>query len=672
MTDQCNYNYILIDDINKAISVIDLINKDDNKMIVIDIEFTQDDKTNKIGISTIQISTKTENYIFDIYVIELELKKISNELKKIFENESKKISNELKKIFENESITKLFFSGSCDLMLLYTELDITTVNYYDLQDIEYNTNKTNNMSLVDLINKYIGSSLFDKQQKKIMQQSDWVSRPLSDEQLKYSINDTCHLINIFNKLTSNMTKEYAKTKFNHDIYKMPLNNRHQNKNIKLIKQHSKLNQNNDSKEKENQNQKNDLIKIQDDDSKYVYQTKYYNERFKHNIQINKFTFHKIEYTRSQINIINRCLGRSDIFIKKYYKQIIYCNCCICGNSDNVYFIDLIDIDCIDTHYFMNNVWSRMISSKKCPQRSYLLCFDCINNISCDISKILFPKNNNNYNNNNVNTNSHTKYASVFLPNELLVFDYNKHNQDYDVIKYCVWKIFLLYNGYNNYIENTNNDCETENHVIDLELILHYKINKESHIKSRFNIYCKSIYRIKNENRKLLIYKLLLPCYKYLSELKSINGSVTSIICDNIDAIIGAIDNGDQMSIVLRFIMYEYFSHKNHSAIVLSAINKIIKAFIPLITIDTDVSSRLYSYAFLFDENHNIVINDHFYFFVAYISLVYEYYYHINSIPNTHHYNYYTSINTDLQNKVYNYFVDFESVINDHKMTKVLF
>jgi ribonuclease D len=124
-------------------------------------------------ISLIQISTQKNIFIFDL----ISLKKVQP----------------LKNIFNNKDIKKIFHSSRGDLSVLKSSLDIETNNLFDTQIAEnFLENDFNyQKSYKDLVKNYFYVNL-----PKSETNSDWIKRPLSQNQIKYSADDVRYLIKI--------------------------------------------------------------------------------------------------------------------------------------------------------------------------------------------------------------------------------------------------------------------------------------------------------------------------------------------------------------------------------------------------------------------------------------------------------------------------------------------
>ena len=211
-------NYIIISDYESFTKFSKDLNN--SKQIGVDTEHFQDN-TYKGILCLIQLHIP--KYSFGIIIDLIELRKEE----KIFDKN--KIYNELKNIFENKSIEKIFHSCYNDLRWLIETFNSNINNIFDTQYMDnYLENKNRNKSrlisknnnLNILFKKYLNINISEKEKKKF-QKSDWLSRPLSENQLIYAANDALYLIELRNKMYKilNNDKEFNKIKkdFNIDI-----------------------------------------------------------------------------------------------------------------------------------------------------------------------------------------------------------------------------------------------------------------------------------------------------------------------------------------------------------------------------------------------------------------------------------------------------------------------
>lgn len=199
-------NYILI----KDYETFSKYNKDlqRSKQIGVDTEHYHDN-TYKGTLCLIQLHIT--KYPFSIIIDLIELQ--NNEEDKI------KIYKELKNIFENKKIEKIFHSCYNDVKWIFETLNSDVINIFDTQlmdnYIESKIRKHNqqNKNLNYLLKKYLNINNSDES-KKLFQKSNWLKRPLLDDQLIYAANDALYLIELRKKIFQylNNDKEFGKAK----------------------------------------------------------------------------------------------------------------------------------------------------------------------------------------------------------------------------------------------------------------------------------------------------------------------------------------------------------------------------------------------------------------------------------------------------------------------------
>ena len=100
--------------------------------------------------------------------------------------------NILKLPLENSNHLKIFHSVRSDTTVLKNCLEIDSRNVFDIQVAEKNMNHGVVKSYAKLVSKYIGKYL-DKSETN----SNWLKRPLDQNQVKYAANDVDYLLDIF-------------------------------------------------------------------------------------------------------------------------------------------------------------------------------------------------------------------------------------------------------------------------------------------------------------------------------------------------------------------------------------------------------------------------------------------------------------------------------------------
>lgn len=152
-----------------------------SKIIGIDTEF--DWRTTYFpNLSLVQIATETELFLIDCL-------KLSPHLI-------------LKKYLEDKNLLKIFHSVRSDTTVLSKCLDCRTENVFDIQLADRMLTKGDIKSYGKIVNKYFGIKL-----KKTETNSNWLRRPLSDEQIKYAFDDIDFLLEIYKYQFKSLLKE---------------------------------------------------------------------------------------------------------------------------------------------------------------------------------------------------------------------------------------------------------------------------------------------------------------------------------------------------------------------------------------------------------------------------------------------------------------------------------
>ncbi|WP_353281914.1 ribonuclease D [Wolbachia endosymbiont (group B) of Horisme vitalbata] len=157
----------------------------DPKFIAIDTEFIRNNLTYYPKLSLIQISYGEKSFIVDALVPEIDLSLI-------------------KKIMLNREITKVFHSCRQDIESLLTVLKCVPTPIFDTQVAAMFCHYYHDfIGYSKVVEQYQGVAL-DKIKAK---NSDWLKRPLSEDQLDYAVNDVIHLYDLHqilcNKLEEN-------------------------------------------------------------------------------------------------------------------------------------------------------------------------------------------------------------------------------------------------------------------------------------------------------------------------------------------------------------------------------------------------------------------------------------------------------------------------------------
>ena len=206
-------NYFLIKDY-KSFSEFseDLKN---SKLIGVDTEHFHDNSYKGI-LCLIQFHISKYNFGIIIDLIELQKEDKIDDKKKIY--------SELRNIFESNKIEKIFHSCYNDLRWISEDINTKINNIFDTQYMDNHIetkNKNNNRfisrnkNLNNLLKKYLNINVSEKEKRKL-QTSDWLSRPLSEMQLNYAANDALYLIELREKMYKVLKndKEFNKIKSN--------------------------------------------------------------------------------------------------------------------------------------------------------------------------------------------------------------------------------------------------------------------------------------------------------------------------------------------------------------------------------------------------------------------------------------------------------------------------
>ncbi|MDI6776960.1 MAG: ribonuclease D [Syntrophales bacterium] len=98
--------------------------------------------------------------------------------------------------FAEPSILKIMHAADNDIRLLKRDYGFEFRNIFDTQQAALILGY-HNLSLAHLVEKYLGIEL---KKKKKTQRSLWNTRPLTEEQLNYAIQDTAYLLALYQKL----------------------------------------------------------------------------------------------------------------------------------------------------------------------------------------------------------------------------------------------------------------------------------------------------------------------------------------------------------------------------------------------------------------------------------------------------------------------------------------
>ena len=183
-------NYILIKDYSSFAKFIPYLRKSEH--IGVDTEHYHEN-TYKGILCLIQLYIEDFPYSIIIDLISLNDKKSDKE----------RIFKILIEIFENKKIEKILHACHNDIQWIFETLGCEVNNIFDTQFMNKFIDKSNsnkNYSLNKLLSKYLNIN-FSDESKKFYQQSNWLKRPLSKDQLTYAANDALFLIKLRNKMS---------------------------------------------------------------------------------------------------------------------------------------------------------------------------------------------------------------------------------------------------------------------------------------------------------------------------------------------------------------------------------------------------------------------------------------------------------------------------------------
>jgi ribonuclease D len=111
-------------------------------------------------------------------------------------------------IFKDPAVLKIMHAGDNDIRLLKRDYGFEFANIFDTHQAA-SILGCHNLSLSTLISQYLDMDL--KKDKK-MQRSKWETRPLSEEQIRYAVEDTAHLTELYRRLESEIQLRGLKRK----------------------------------------------------------------------------------------------------------------------------------------------------------------------------------------------------------------------------------------------------------------------------------------------------------------------------------------------------------------------------------------------------------------------------------------------------------------------------
>lgn len=118
----------------------------------------------------------------------------------------------LKDYLQNPETLKVVHACQEDLELIFAHLQIVPANVFDTQLANAYVSEDYSLSYARLVEQNLGVQL-DKQQTR----SDWLQRPLSDDQLLYAVADVVHLVKIYQQLQQALHDKQRWTWFQEDM-----------------------------------------------------------------------------------------------------------------------------------------------------------------------------------------------------------------------------------------------------------------------------------------------------------------------------------------------------------------------------------------------------------------------------------------------------------------------
>jgi len=103
-------------------------------------------------------------------------------------------------VFANSAVLKIMHAGDNDIRLLKRDYSFEFANIFDTHQAA-SILGCHNLALSTLTNQFLGVEL--KKDKK-MQRSRWDTRPLTEEQIRYAVEDAAHLESLYRVLDSQL------------------------------------------------------------------------------------------------------------------------------------------------------------------------------------------------------------------------------------------------------------------------------------------------------------------------------------------------------------------------------------------------------------------------------------------------------------------------------------
>ncbi len=150
-------------------------------VLAIDTEFLRE-KTYYPKLCLLQMATRDESVIIDPFAVD--------DLRIVCE------------LFEDENIVKIFHAGHQDLEIMFYDLECLPHPIFDTQVAASLLGQTQQIGYAPLVSSVCGVKL-----KKMDSFTDWSSRPLTDSQLQYALDDVIYLPQMYDKMREDLLKK---------------------------------------------------------------------------------------------------------------------------------------------------------------------------------------------------------------------------------------------------------------------------------------------------------------------------------------------------------------------------------------------------------------------------------------------------------------------------------
>ena len=150
-------------------------------VLAIDTEFLRE-KTYYPKLCLLQMATRDESVIIDPFAVD--------DLRIVCE------------LFDDENIVKIFHAGHQDLEIMFYDLECLPHPIFDTQVAAALLGQTQQIRYASLVSSVCGVKL-----KKMDSFTDWSSRPLTDSQLQYALDDVIYLPQMYDKMRDDLSKK---------------------------------------------------------------------------------------------------------------------------------------------------------------------------------------------------------------------------------------------------------------------------------------------------------------------------------------------------------------------------------------------------------------------------------------------------------------------------------